>query len=687
MALTRATPEAVSGRIDLAAVAALLWRDRLAIAVVVLGFLTAGEVYLRFLATPVYRSTATLQVNGAAGPTSRLATLIPGLGTDLEDLNTQVILLTSPRFLGGIVDRLDLATHPFFNPERVPPGPVARVMRRVTGEPPVPATREELRETAVAVLTRHLAARNIPNSYVLEVAFESDDPDLSSRIANTIVADYVTYQRDTRAAELKDLTVVLSQTAADLRLAFEAAQSKVNTFDSSVDVVSEVALAGRERQLFRRLDLQAEAERALRLVDDRLAAYGTVTDDTAAAVVSLADDPRLRAIHAQQGRGEAFDRRIAELALQARADRAQRVAKLALITESVTDLQDQVTRLGAELVQLQQLRLDAESSRIHYESALDTLRAASSQQIGLGSQSTIIGDATPAVRPVWPRRSVVLAFAGVLGLIAAAAGTLFHAARHLTFGDAAEVEEFAGISVIGQIPSVAAWRQDAGPRPMATAPTSAVAEAVRNLRTSASFSGGATPQVIVVGSALPSEGKTTVSLMLAASFASTGKRVLLIESDIRRQSLQTDFGVRVQTGLIDVLTGARRLAEAIHRLEAHGIDLLPAERSDAGTVEALHSDALGALIAEARETYDVIVIDTPPILVVTDARAVARHADRLLFLVRSGTTTQRQLHAALRLFETAEIQVDGLVLNDVRHRGRASVYGPGDGVYPRYYGV
>lgn len=220
-------------------------------------------------------------------------------------------------------------------------------------------------------------------------------------------------------------------------------------------------------------------------------------------------------------------------------------------------------------------------------------------------------------------------------------------------------------------------------------PTSAGAEAVRNLRTSVLLSNIDTPpQVIMVSSSIPGEGKTTVSLSLAQNLAGMGRRVLLIEGDLRRRVMSTYFDTKAQGGMISVLTGKQALSETVVHDPAVGIDVLFGEATKANAADIFASARFAELIAEVRQQYDHIIIDTPPVMVVPDARIIAQHVDAGIFVVRWDSTPRKLVSEALAMFESVNVQINGVLLNNIDLRGMKRYgygYGYGYGAYGRGY--
>ena len=180
---------------------------------------------------------------------------------------------------------------------------------------------------------------------------------------------------------------------------------------------------------------------------------------------------------------------------------------------------------------------------------------------------------------------------------------------------------------------------------------SAAAEAYRNMRTSLMLSHiDNPPKVIMLTSAVPGEGKTTNSIALAQNLLGLGKTVLLVEGDIRRRTLNEYFENVPEHGLVSVMSGDKTLSNAVFQSEGFGADILAGGNAITNAADLFSSEAFKVFIASARDTYDAVIIDTPPILVVPDARIIAEQADAVIFNLHWDKTSKSQLEESLRLF-------------------------------------
>ncbi len=291
------------------------------------------------------------------------------------------------------------------------------------------------------------------------------------------------------------------------------------------------------------------------------------------------------------------------------------------------------------------------------------------------------------VLPDIPRNVVVGGLIGLLGGLA-----LVFALDRLddSVGSKEEAERVSGLPTLGLIPRtpVGSARGEDDDLVTLTAPMSAAAEAYRSLRTSVRFLGVDQPvRTILVTSPSASEGKTTLAVNLGVVLAQAGERVLLVSADLRRPRLHEVFGIHPQPGLTTVLVGGTTRHAAVCAVdEVPGLDVMPPGACPPNPSELLDGDRAHELLAELAADYDAVIIDSPPLLPVTDAQVLASRADVTLLVVAAGGTSRRGLARSLELLHQVGASVAGTVLNLVTTtRGYGTyAYGPyGERTRPR----
>jgi capsular exopolysaccharide synthesis family protein len=253
-----------------------------------------------------------------------------------------------------------------------------------------------------------------------------------------------------------------------------------------------------------------------------------------------------------------------------------------------------------------------------------------------------------------------------------------------------QIEQTLGFASLGLVPSLKrAWGGSQRPSAyVASHPASAYVESIRSLWTSLRLSNGDhLPRVVLIASALPNEGKTTLAISFASVLSSQGLRVLVIDTDLRKPSVHRVLGVAARPGLLDHLKNHLPLTSIIQHEPSTGIDVIAAGRSKTNRAGLLSTDRMRELLAQLRSTYDVVIIDSAPMLAVAEARILVRIADKTVFLIRWADTRRNTAIRGLQHVVDAGSNVVGVMLTRVdlrkcaRHR-----YGEFGYYYPRIEG-
>jgi capsular exopolysaccharide synthesis family protein len=278
----------------------------------------------------------------------------------------------------------------------------------------------------------------------------------------------------------------------------------------------------------------------------------------------------------------------------------------------------------------------------------------------------------PDVSVLPPRRALAVAIPGALGVVAGLGLAWLLELRDKTIRSEAQLGALHPVPVLGMIPGDRSLRD--APRQRQLPVSTGGTEAFRQLRTNLEFIDvGSRLQILVVTSSVAGEGKTTTVTNLGAALVAAGKRVLIIEADLRRPSLNGYFGATNRLGLTDLVIGHADVDDALYPVGFNGLTLLPSGQLPPNPAELVGTDAMVDLLEHLRDRFDSILIDTPPLLPVTDAAVLAAHADGVLVVARAGKTTRHQLLLAMRSLQAVGARVLGTVLNVAPSR-RGSAY-------------
>lgn len=637
-------PRQDNAGIDVAAMVSAIWRGKWIIAGSVFLAVVMTTYYVFAVSVSQYRSDAVVILETQQSRIVDLHSVVGGLSGDTSVVNSEVEVLRARGLMSDVANRLGLENDPEFNAALRQPGLKTLVRSKIESlvsnrshhdaEPSSGQRARRAHDAVINALLSKTSVRNIPLSLVFRITVETTDPEKSALIADTIVKTYIQNQMQVKLDATEQATGWLTERVVELQVQLEDAEARVASFSASTELVSVTSLQALERQL---KDLRS----------------------------------RIAISQGQNAQGRA------QTDLQSQRSEQQ----LEALQQSEADLENQIRRQGEDLIVLQQLTRESEANRLLYEYFLSRLKETSAQQGIQQADSRILSNAVVPPFPHSPQKSLLISMAAIFGL---AAGTIFVVIRELrntSFRNAKDLEDYTGHTVLGQIPLIPARDRKAVLTYLSDNPASMATEAVRNLRTSALLSNvDQPPQVILLTSSIPGEGKTTLALALAHNLAGMGKKVLVIEGDIRRRVFGAYFENLPESGLTSVLSGARKLEDAIVRHPDFGADILVGDKAGSNAADLFSSEKFGYLISALRAQYDAIIIDTPPLLVVPDARIIAQQADAVLLNVKWDATSKTVVDDALRLFRNANVKVTGLILSQISPKGMKG-YGYGARFY------
>ncbi len=684
-------------------------------------------------ATPAYTAEAKVMVQ-AAETNDVLSERAPGgMRAMLNEsvMATEVELIGSQTLARRVVTKLRLDEDPEFNPRLAKPkaidvffaslNPLSWLPRSGGAKSDLiqalsPAARETIERDAIAnAVVSNLRVAAQRRSYVISIQFSSHDPEKAAQVANSFAELYVLDRLEASFEEAHQISDWLGGRLEVLQKDLANAENAVERFRSEHDLrntngrqttIGDQQLSElNSRLVIARADL---AQKQARLAQIRTVSQARGGFDASSDVLQSPLIQRLREQESLKSRelSEAMKtygaRHPRIVGLQAdlsdlRGKIASEISKIGAsfssdveiaaagartLEKELDHLRTQSNTAGEVTVRLRELERQAEASKSLYETFLSRFKHEAEQGHMRRANARVVSSASIPVSPSFPKTHKILL---VVTLVSLALGLLLvflldridNAVR-----SADEAEELTGLPMLAVVPI----HRGQGDRPVDVVlqqPRSVLADGVRSLRTALLTGDASDPgRIILVTSSEPKEGKTFVSLCLALMFSKSEERVLLIDSDVYRPRLHVTLGVEGERGLAQVLSGDLRFDEAVQRQVSGTLDFLPAGRH-ANLTEVLQEPQIRPLLADLISRYDRIIIDSPPVLAVSDTRVLARLVDRVIYLVKWNATARDAVRNGIKLLRGAGGNLYGVVLSQVDQR-KHSRYGYRD--YGQYYG-
>jgi uncharacterized protein involved in exopolysaccharide biosynthesis/Mrp family chromosome partitioning ATPase len=681
--------------------AALHRNRRLAITVGVLA--VALVVGVTLCLTPLYQSTASIMLDTRREQVVDLQAVLSNLPSDTFVVDSEVQVLRSPALAKAVVDKLHLDRDPEFNaslrPQSIFAMPVSAVKTAIHAVSIwaglVPATdvnsASRRQEAVVEAFEKNLTITRQGLTYVIEIAFYSQDAAKAVRIANAVAETYLQQQKATKAKATRQANVLIQKHVGQLRGQVARAEQAVADYKAKNGLLNAVGAPLTEQEISalntQMATAQAEeAEQAGKLAAARKQlghggsdavgqAAGSDTirqlrQQQAELITQEADlskrygprHPALIKVHNQRA---ALDAAIAaevhRVISGQQAEASAAASRAGSLRASINQDRKLLALNNAAGVKLAELERDANAVRGVYESFLNRLKQTAAQEDLQDADAQIISGASIPLKPSSPSWLLAAAVAFVLSLLAAGAAVLLREFFDRGVRTTEEAENAVGLPVIATIPQIA----QADPAAyVVKRPLSDFAESVRNLRTSLFLSRNSAPKVVAMMSALPHEGKTTTTLALGRQCAESGSRVLIIDADMRRRALTAHLGQPTGKGLVELVEGRATLEACLYRDPLSNAMILPITHTDSGK-DVFFAHDLGRVFDLLRQHFDIILVDTAPLLPLAEPRVVASHADATVLLTHWHKTSQAAMQDAAKLIRTLDVPIAGLALTCV----------------------
>lgn len=683
-----------------------------------LGLLSAIVTALVVInADNIYESSATLLIESNKPSITNIQDLYGIDSQTREYFGTQFELLKNRNLAERVIRDLDLLTDPEFVSEEKsgfsPRAFISSLLSPQGGTAVAVDSDQILMASVLGGFNDRLTIFPIRNTNLVTISFESKNPQLAADAANSLANAYIEGNLEQRLASTQLASNWMTDRLSGLRSTLDESERRLQSFLETEQLVDIEGIAALNIQELDELTTQnnearrarAEAETVYRQIQETgegsiselLSIPAVLNHPAMERVRDNSDDVEQQIADLSQRYGRRHPRMIALnsqlVEVQRTLERqAQQVLgsidndyRTAVNNERVTQerldqAKNEFQDVNRKNFELRELTREVETNRGLYDMFFTRQRETDQTDDFQATSAIVVDPAVAAIQPSKPRRSLIIAIALAAGLMLGVMLAFLRDMLDNTVHSPAEVEERLGSTTLGVIPfikrdSKAAKNKELAYMGFADDSHSNFSESLRTIRTGIMLSALDNPyKLIEVTSSVPNEGKTTVSINLASVLGQM-KRTLLIDADLRRPSLAKSLGLDPHTpGLTNIIAGTAELKDCVINNEEGGFSCIVGGQIVANPLELLSSQKFNALIEKLKESFDYIVLDTPPTQAVSDALVLASMADATVYVVKADTTPINVIKTGLSRLRYANANIVGVTLNQVDTQKQSSYY-------------
>jgi succinoglycan biosynthesis transport protein ExoP len=663
------------------------------------------SVAYAFMATPIFRSRADMEIEEESRKT-----VDPGIsirtGSEKDYFATQASILKGRALVQELVTRTHLEESPEFNRK---PGIISRWLkglRSYFGAKESSSTEQKTDKTVREVMSR-MSVDNPPKSRVVSLTMDATDPKLAAEMLGNLINIYMEQNLRKRRAESLDASLWLKKQLVEIQTELAKSQHALVAFTTkhgfvSLDkdlnhIVAGFVSAANERVKAVEGRLKAEAykdhltpgtvwrARPHNSEPDPLSKMKELLAQNEAEYVSLRTvySNNYPKVKIQKAKIERLRAKIKELEDQNAQDAVKKAAKEeALFQENFVKARKSAMELNSLGVQYAILKKEVDASQQIYQMYLKKSKEMEVAAGVIGNNVSLLLPPVIPSEPVEPKKMIILLVGGLLGL---AAGVLIILVREETdksIKTEEELQTYLQVPSLGAIPDFdRLGGSDKGSSPSGHQLTpynleeTIMYDALRNVHTSISLSSRSDSQIVAVSSAEPEEGKTFVSAYLATSICDDGMSVLLIDCDLRRPRIHQAFRTcHNNPGLSNYLRGQAQLQDIVQKSFSPNLRIITSGPPSPNPVGLLRSSRMEQLLNGLKASYELIILDTPPILSLSDTRVLAARTEGVVLVVKYGSTSRDLLAKAIDSIIQSRGNVLGVILNRSDPHSQAKRY-------------
>lgn len=691
--------------------------------------LLAGVI--AFVSTPIYEAKTTLLIETNKQKVVTIEDVYGGVGASREYFQTQAEIIKSREVALKTIIKLKLYNNPDFDP-RAPKKGMAALKEQIgfaTEEAPPEWNDQTLAEAVLAGFQNNLTIEPVRLSQLVVISFRSPNAALAAQVSNAVAQTYIENDLDARYQMTRTASAWLQERLAGLKSKLDESEQSLQGYREKQGIVNikETAQSGAGQQIemiqSRLIEAQsrrAEIEATYKIVKDAASA-GDLASQPAVLNSGQVADAKRQATEAARKLADVSQRYGKEHPKYLQADSDAKAAndnlqrQIDLVVAGINHEYERAKStekmlqgtLGAARGTVQNINRKEFELGV-YEREVDSNRQMYDMFMKRAKETNVAGDLQTTVarvvdtaavptQPIKPKKLLIVAVALFMGLLIGVMIALLMEVLDNTLKNTEDVESRLKQPLLTVLPMLSkkdALRTTSG-HLIIDAPNSLYSEAIRTARTGVLLSSvDLASRVLLITSSVPGEGKTTFSSNLALAHAHTQK-TLLIDADMRRPSLAKAHGLDTNAlGLSELVAGTAKLSECLQKVKDSNLMVIGSGAIPPNPLELLHSDRFGQAIESLRKDFETIIIDSPPVELVSDALVLAARASGVIFVSKAQSTPLPMVRKALQRLRRADGHIIGVVLNALdfnkaeKYYGEYSGYGKhGYGTYGSAYGT
>lgn len=717
-----------SANIDLnmRALTLMLWRRKLVIIGIMLIGLSLMALAVHIL-PPRYTANSLIlfESNQNKQALNDLHILASFMKYDNALIMSEIEVIRARTTLDRVVEKLNLVNDPEFNsakdlvqkPQNIFANTFKTLNLQNEEHENITPTAEQPNTEAISKLLSNLQVVSLRGTFALEIQYTSTNPQKAALIANTLADTYIELRLERKFKTAKKMTDWLDKRLTELRQQVRASEEAVVSYKKKFGITegTKSALSTEEitqinAQLINSKTKEAEIEARLKQLRNLSSNPNNIENATTVLESPFIQELKKNEALLSQELSELQTRygdkhpRIIKLKAEIKDQQQQMRLEIAKVIKGVSyeldiarsqvmALEEQMHKSSGEkfieneaMIKLRELEREAASNQLIFDTFLETYKKTDRQEELQDAEARIISYAIEPQAPTFPNKMLMMSLATIVSLFIGFTFSFFLEKLDNTFRSANQLESYLGYPCLSLIPIVNRFGKKRPADYVLQNPSSMVAEAIRTLRTVLKLrfpDDIRSSKVVMVTSSVPGEGKSTLSCWIGRLAAKSGEKVILIDADLRRPTIHNALGKNNSLSLVEYLIGKNKLEEIIDKNDPAGLHVIYGRAVPNSALDLVGSVKMDNLIATLRKSYDLIIIDSPACLAVSDSRLLAKSADQTLFVVNWDKTPREVVASGIKQFYDMKYDNVAFVLTNVNVKKHVS-FGYGDTAY--YYG-